>query len=132
MPYVVARGNTLLVPSGTKADPDKMHLFVVVTDECDAGEHLMVSLSSIKQGVYHDPTCEMQVGAHPFVTAPSYVEYRLAIIRSAQYICQCTNNGAYIPRQPLSAALLVRVADGVLVSSFVPAKIRRYYMVNQP
>lgn len=132
MAYVVARGNALLVPSGTTNDPDKKHLFVVITDECNDGQHLLVSISSIKPGVFYDPTCVLQARSHPFVTVESYIEYRLAVTRSAAYIAKCVDNGTYLERAPVSTELLERISDGVLVSPFIPAKLKKYYLVNQP
>jgi hypothetical protein len=70
MPYVPAVKDTILIPSG-----NGLHLYAIITPQCRWGHHLIVSISSIKQGRYHDPTCELEAGKHSFVTRPSFVHY---------------------------------------------------------
>jgi hypothetical protein len=65
----------LLVPSGTLSDPSRHHLFVLVTNACNANFHLAISISSIKSGISHDPTCIIEKDEHPFVDLRSYVVY---------------------------------------------------------
>jgi len=132
MPYVVARGNALLIPSGTHSDPNRKHLFVVLTDACAAGAHLLVSLSSIKPNVFHDPACLVAAGEHPFVTVDSFVEYRLARTIDAAHIVKCVAGWVYTPREPVTPALLQRTCDGIEQTRFVPKRIHAYYMTNKP
>lgn len=131
MPYVVEPGSALLIPSGTNADPSKKHLFVCLTTACEQGEHLLVSVSSIKAGVFHDPTCVIAVGEHDFVTVPSFVEYRLAKTIDGARLKLCAENGIYIPKSPVSATLLARICDGLEDSSFTAAKLKKYFIVNR-
>lgn len=44
--YQVLKKGTLLIPSGPTHDPDKKHLFVVCTDACAEGRHLLVPINS--------------------------------------------------------------------------------------
>lgn len=44
--YQVLKKGTLLIPSGPTHDPDKKHLFVVCTDVCAEGRHLLVPINS--------------------------------------------------------------------------------------
>lgn len=64
MTYSPEPQNTLLLPSGTFEAPDRKHLFIIMTKACANGQHLLLSVSSIKQGVRHDATCELEV-IHP-------------------------------------------------------------------
>ena len=76
------RRGTILVPSGPVHDPDKKHLFVVLTDPCPtAGDVLMVNVSTIRHG--HDPACKLFAGDHPFIRRDSFVEYVRARIEAA-------------------------------------------------
>jgi hypothetical protein len=131
MPYVVARGNALLVPSGSHNDPNRKHLFVVLTESCPAGEHLLVSVSSIKPNVFHDPACLISAGEHPFITVASFVEYRLARTIDAAHIVKCVDGWLYTPREPVSPPLLQRMCDGVELSRFVPKRVHAYYLANK-
>lgn len=130
MPYVVTRGDTLLIPSGTLADPNKKHLFIVLTKECNGGEHLLVSISTVRPSIFHDPTCLISAGEHPFVTVPSFVEYRMARTIDAAHICKCVDGWEFMKKEPATGALLKRICDGVLVSKFVPTRILNYFNVN--
>jgi hypothetical protein len=67
MLYQPAKKGTLLIPSGTYDNPEKKHLFVILTEASPAGDHLLVSISSIKHEVRHDPACEISVGEHRFI-----------------------------------------------------------------
>ncbi len=71
--------------SGPDHDPDRMHLFVVLTDPlCNFDDGirkvLLVSLSSIHDDLYHDSACILEPGEHPFVKRDSYVVYQKARI----------------------------------------------------
>ena len=77
---------TLLIPSGPQGDQDRKHLFILLTDPHadQAGKNcvLMVSLSTVRPGMPHDPTCILYAGDHPFVKHESYVVYQKARLRS--------------------------------------------------
>ena len=81
MPYVPGRGKTLLIPSGTRKDPNKKHLFVVTTDACNSNQHLLVPICSIVANRHHDPACELKAGEHPFLAHDSYVAYNLSAVK---------------------------------------------------
>jgi hypothetical protein len=132
MAYVVARGNTLLIPSGTPREPDKKHLFVVLTDECKDGFHLLVSISTIRPNVFHDPACIIKAGEHPFIAMDSYAAYRLSQTTGAAHIVKCVDGWLYMKKEPASDVLLQRLCDGVETSQFAPARIQNYYRANGP
>ena len=65
-------GATLLIPSGPEHDPDRMHLFVVLTNPFDdrgdgVQRVLLVSLSTVHDHKNHDPACVLEAGEHRFV-----------------------------------------------------------------
>lgn len=130
MSYEPEPQNTLLLPSGTFESPDKKHLFIVMTKVCANGQHLLLSVSSIKDGVKHDSTCELEVGCHPFITARSYIFYaKAAQVRSAQLI-KCVDGWLYTPKDRLADDIFKRVCDGVDVSPFTPRWAKKYYASN--
>ncbi len=124
---------TLLVPSGPENDPDRRHLFVLLTDPADVGDGvkavLMVSLSSIKQGLPYDPTCLLYPGDHPFVKRESYVVYRKARIEEVDKLLRGVKDGKLIPQEPMDSAIFARICKGLEESSLTPPKILRFYLV---
>lgn len=88
--FLPLRRATLLVPSGPENDPDRKHLFILLTDPADDGSGvkavLMVSLSSIKQGLPYDASCILYPGDHPFVKKESFVVYQKARIEEADKV----------------------------------------------
>lgn len=132
MPYIAARGHTLLIPSGTQIDPDKKHLFYVVTDLCADGEHLLIPMSSIKPKIFHDTTCIIKAGEHPFASVDSFAFYRMARTTKGNLITKCVEGWVYMKKEEATEALIHRVCEGVPVSDFTPKRIVDYYEKNKP
>jgi hypothetical protein len=127
MAYVPNCGGTLLIPSGTFNSPDQMHLFVIVTEKCAENRHLLVNISTIRDGVHFDPACIVEAGEHPFVTDRSYVVYRLARIDHAAHLSKCVDGWTFRPKENVTQELLNRICDGVLRSEFIGRADRAYY-----
>lgn len=112
----VIPGNTFLVPSGPR---NLDHLFIVCSGPSAPPDHrLIVSISSIKEDKFNDPTYELEVGAHEFVTRPSFVAYRHAEQRTSGHIEGCILSGAFTARADLDAKVLERVMSGFHKSDF--------------
>lgn len=120
-------GKTLLIPSGTYDDPNKRHLFVILTDACVHGQHLLVSLSRIKDGVHFDEACVFEPGEHRFVRERSFAAYRLARIETAEKLIRHVAAWDFTPKDDMPADLVVRMRDGVERSDFVAARVVNYY-----
>ena len=116
MTYVPSPAGTLLVPSG----PNGMHLFVIMTNPCPRGSYLMFSVSTIRIGKYHDPTCTFVGGEHEFITAPSYVVYSHPEQRFAVGLQKCVIGGLFVPRPNLDAEHFERICEGVANSARCP------------
>src|SRR5215475_8271311 len=108
MPYVPYRGGTLLIPSGTADSPDQNHPFVIITNKCDANRHLLVNVSTIREGVHFDPACTIEAG--------SYVVYRLARTDHVDHLGRMVDGWIFKKKQDASAGLLEKICDGVLQS----------------
>ena len=120
MPYTAERKGTLLIPSGPG---ETSHLFGIVTDRCAAGEHLLLSITSVRQGIRHDPTCIVSAGEHPFILHDSYVAYRLAVVQSGERLARMVEGWVYKPKEDLSEELCERMLEGVARSDFTPRRI---------
>ncbi|QUS39286.1 hypothetical protein RPMA_10895 [Tardiphaga alba] len=128
--WVPSKKKCILIPSGTHDDPDRHHLFVILTEACEQGFHLAVSLSSVKAGVKHDPTCVLDAGCHDFVTAQSFVMYgKIEKLRSA-HISKCVAGWTYKPRGEMPDEQFTRICDGVEASDFTPGWARHYFKKN--
>jgi hypothetical protein len=130
--YTPAKKQTLLIASGTVAHPDKMHLFVIVTDKCDAGFHLLFSFCRIIAGVFHDPACVAKAGEHEFLAADSYVFYQKPEQLRHDAMIKCVGGWTYKPKADLSAALFERVCAGVTASRFTPRWAKDYFSKQSP
>lgn len=116
MPYIFRRGSTLLIPSGPPNDPDRLHLFIAVTDVCPDGDQLIAGISTIRGG-YYDRACVIPAGAHPFIVSDSYAEYRYARRISNTHLMRMADKGLFAPRDDASPALVRSVRNGVNIPS---------------
>lgn len=115
MAFQPQRGATLLIPSG----PRGYHLFVIVTDEV-RGQFLLVSLSSIKEGRYHDTTCEIAAGVHEFIGDPSFAFYGGARVDSARHLTAMEAKGLFFAKADMPAGVVERICDGIEASDHTP------------
>lgn len=106
------------------------HLFVIMTDICPQGFHLLFSVSSIRAGQFHDKSCLVTVGDHSFVRHPSYVVYRLAEKRPATTLVKCVDGWLFMPKEPVSDELYSRIRAGALESPFLPSWALGYLLAN--
>lgn len=130
MTYSPEPQKTLLLPSGTFESPDKKHLFIIMTKVCANGQHLLLSVSSIKEGVKYDATCELEVGCHPFITLPSYVLYAKASQVRSDLLIKCVDGWVYTPKERLADNVFGQVCAGVGASSFTPRWAKKYFAEN--
>lgn len=130
--FLPLRRATLLVPSGPENDPDRKHLFILLTDPADAGSGvkavLMVSLSSIKPGLPYDPACVLHSGDHPFVKKDSFVVYQKSRIEDADKVLRGVKDGKLVPQAPMDTAVFARICKGLEDSRLTPPKMLRFYL----
>lgn len=117
------------MPSGPLEDGQ--HLYVVATNPCDEDKALLVSLSSVKEGRFHDPSCVIEVGEHPFVTKRSFVEYRVSRILRCDHVVKCVAGWVFTPKAEVSDALFGKIEAGIEASDFTPKLITTYYRANR-
>lgn len=129
--FVPFRRATLLIPSGPEHNPNQKHLFILLTDPVTTAtgskEVLLVGVSSVKQGQYHDPSCLLYPGDHPFLNRESFINYRGARIEDAQKIANGVKQGAFIAKDILSGEIFARVCYGLEQSRHTAPKILAFY-----
>ncbi len=123
MPYVPSKNGTLLIPSGVD---DTKHLFFIVTKKCAKGDHLLVNVTTIYDGVPHDDTCVVGAGEHPFIKHPSYINYRVAERMSAELIEKRVGQWYFKPDADASEELIKRILNGFENSDFTKKRILDY------
>lgn len=130
--FIPLKRTTLLIPSGPAHDLDRKHLFILLTDpaanELGVKSVLMVSLSSIKNGIPYDTSCVLSVGDHPFVKKDSFVLYRFARIEEADKVLRGVKAGKLIPLDSMRADVFLRVCNGLKNSKETPEKIKNFYL----
>lgn len=123
LPYQKA---TLLIPSGPARDPDRMHLFIIITDSVsEKRQNLLVSVSSLS-GKYCDRTCILTSRDHKFIRHDSYVNYAKARIEKSETLTNGVRSGVFEAKGPIEQAVLNRIIEGLLRSPRTPYKIKEF------
>lgn len=130
--FVPYRRATLLMPSGPANDPERKHLFIVLTDPVivtgyPVRHSLLVGISTVQTGMPHDPACLLHAGDHPFIRHRSYVNYRFAKILASQSLVNGVRTGVLVPKELLDGAIFARVCRGLLDSRFSAPRIVGFY-----
>lgn len=120
--YKPYKRGTLLIDSG----PTGKHLYFITTDACVDDCHLLVNISTL-QSEKDDKTCVLSPGCHPFVTANSYVNYRMADIQSADKIARMVAGWVWLPKEDCSDDVVNQIAAGFVTSPHTPQRIVKYY-----
>ena len=107
-----------------------MHLFIIMTKACANKEHLLLPVSSIKSGIYHDPSCELPVGCHGFIKAKSYVLHARAQRLKSELLIKCVEGWVYTPKERLDDSTFREVCAGVFASPHTPRWVNRYFADN--
>lgn len=126
MSGIVFQRGTLLIHTGPHP-----HLHVVMNDPVHCNEAgdltvLVVNLSSVKSGVYHDPSCVLGAGCHPFVRLDSWLMYSHSAVLKVPRIEHNLSIGDIQHRDPVDVDTFVLIRQGFDVSPHVKSKIIRY------
>lgn len=125
--FLPARRATVLVPSGPASDPERKHLFIVLTDpRGNPASVAMVSVQSVIRGIAPDATCLLYPGDHQFLKRDSFVAYRHGRIEPAQKLVDGVRQGVLEAREMLEDAVFARVLRGLSESRFVTPAFRDY------
>ncbi len=89
----------------------------------------MVSLSTVRAGVPHDPSCILYAGDHPFVRHDSYVVYLKGRLEETDKVLRGVLSGQFVPYPPMDGDVFVRICEGLEKSRFTPAKLLNFYLV---
>jgi len=121
----ILKKGTILIPSGTTHDAGRKHLFVVCTDACVEGKHLLTRISSWINDLC-DPTCRFAAGEHPFIKHTSYLLYRKSRIELGADLVKGLDNGMLAPHDPINGQTFLRIVTGICRSPQTPRKFKIY------
>lgn len=125
--WVCSKGESLLIPSGPKG----MHLFVIVLDPTvlqgygTSPQILLVSATTLRDDIPHDPACILEAGEHPFIQHRSYIAYRYARIDSAAHVEQMVARHVWIPKEACSPQLIDKIISGMQRSRLAPREFKK-------
>lgn len=133
--FIPFRRASLLIPSGPIHDPQRKHLFIVLTDPFDdtgngISRVLLVSISSLRDGC--DRACILKPGDHPFIKHESFVVYRSARIEEAGKIVSAVHNNIFQAHHPVSEQVMLRICQGLETSKHTAPKILKFYKLSSP
>jgi hypothetical protein len=101
--------------------PYTPHLNIVLTEpwkhkgsECV----LLVNVTSIRDGIWHDPACVLQKGEHPFITHNSYILYAKAHLANVNYLLKIISLERNNSQADVSELLYKRICTGLINSDF--------------
>jgi hypothetical protein len=116
---------TLLIRSGPAGDPDRKHLFVLMTGAKGRGRQvLLVPITSRNEK--SDTTCTISAGEHEFVQHDSVVEFRHARVEFADTLVAGIARGEFVERAKVSESLFARIHDGFARSRFAKPFARAF------
>lgn len=129
--FLPNRKASILVPSGPAHDPDRKHLFIVLSDPVtDEKVVLLVSISSVKPGRWNDESCLLYPGEHPFIKKDSFVDYASARIELGDKLLRGVKAGKLIPQDPVTEEVFARICAGVMASRRTPRYIRQFFLIH--
>lgn len=128
--FIPFRRASLLIPSGPVQDPQRKHLFIVLTDPFDdtgngISRVLLVNLSTVRDGC--DRACILRPGDHSFVKHDSFVAYWSARIEEAGKIASAVHKNLFQAHHPVSERVMLKICQGLESSKHTAPKILKFY-----
>jgi hypothetical protein len=100
---------------------------VVLADYGSAPQLAMVSATTLRDGVPHDPACVLEAGDHPFIQHRSYLAYRYMRLDASTHVEKMVSGAVWKPHDPCPADLLQRIVAGVCQSRLTPREYKRIF-----
>jgi len=129
--FFATKRATVLIPSGSADRPDLFHLYVLLSDPFGKPPRcLLVSISTVHQGAYHDPTCLLYAGDHPFVEHTSYVKYSTCRLEESTKLVRAVEAGIFRQHGMMDGAIVARMIRGCLSSKHTAKDIKDLIVAN--
>jgi len=119
---------TLLIPSGPVQDPDRNHLFIILTNPSseNSKRSLLVSVSSYT-GNHCDKACVLNKEDHKFIRHKSFVDYYRARIIETDKLINGVRKGLFKLKEPVNDEVFDKIIRGLLNSRRATPKTKNFY-----
>lgn len=126
--WLPQKGGTILVVSGPAHDPDRYHLFVILTEPVGTPKQvLIVPVDKLVDGEYHDDSCLLEYQEHEFITTKSFINYKFSCLIEAEKLCKGVEEGKIKTREDVTNDVLERACFGLVTSPRTPYKCNNFY-----
>jgi hypothetical protein len=113
--FIPRKSFCLHIPNtGPDRDPGRGHLYIILSDACKEGNHLLVPVCSAF--VKCDKTCLLGKGDHDFIKHDSYVAYNLMRIYGSSHLTTQVNSKTISYEGMMDEKIFARVHEGVRTS----------------
>jgi hypothetical protein len=126
MLFIPSRSICLHIPNtGPDRDPSRGHLYIILNNICENGNHLLVPVCSARDKC--DKTCLLGKGDHDFIKHDSFVAYNLMRIYASSHLTTQVNAGVISREGVMDEKIFARVHEGVR-NSRLSAKVHIKYL----
>jgi hypothetical protein len=84
----------------------------------------MVSATTLREGIPHDPACVLKPGDHPFIKHRSFISYRHLRLDADPHVGKMVDSAVWSTHEPGTPELLRRIVDGVCLSKLTPREYK--------
>ena len=119
-----ARQAFILPDTGSEADRGRPHLQICLTDPCEKGDILCVSVGTYESGM--DKTCLLKAGDHSYIVHLSTIYYGTPRKMPAAATLKRINDGELTEQGLISEPIFLRVCKGMLTSDFRVPTVEEY------
>lgn len=125
--FIPIKRATLLIPSGPNNDPNRMHLFILLTDPITEEKLvLLCPISSISPNKWYDPSCILDSTDHEFIRHDSFVDYSKSRIVAASKLDKGVRNKSLIAKSLISEKVYLRICEGLFNSNFTTPEVKTF------
>lgn len=119
---------SILIPSASKDDQHRKHLFILLTDPQGKLKHILtVSLSSVREGRFIDDTCRLYRGDHAFIKHDTFVHYKFSRIIEAEKLLKGVQLDIFTYQGIISLDIFEKICHGVCQSPHTPRKMKIFF-----
>lgn len=116
-------GDAFMLPRGRESIPH-LHAVVLASDKV-TGQCIVVNFTTKRRGV--EQTLVLDAGDHPFIKHESCALFSDAKVVPLSALQQGEATGTVVRQPRFSAAVLEKIQDGMMKSSFTPQIVKEKY-----
>lgn len=88
---------------------------------------MLLTISTVKVGIWHDDTRILQPGCHEFIKVKSFVDYRHALVKRCDSISKLVDGWTYHAKPDFDEGLTDYILSGVPESDMTPQYVIEYF-----